>query len=190
MSLARPALTPDLPPASFRNFYWLKEELTAFCQQNGLSTAGSKMEISARIEHFLTTGTAPVAETVPGRRVSVGKLPEALRRETVIGPGWRCSEPLRAFFVHEIGPQFHFNGVMRDFIKDGAGKTLQDAIDAWQNDRNAPQAETEIALQFEYNRHIREFHKTHPGSTRQDAIAAWKNKRAQPKQRGDVENDR
>jgi len=109
-------------------------------------------------------------------------MPDLFTRQTVIGPGWRCSQSLRAFFEREVGPQFHFNGVMRDFIKrDGAGKTLQDAIDVWRQEKRKPHVETEIAPQFEYNRHIREFFKENPGKTLQDAIAAWNEKKAKRK---------
>ena len=61
-------------------------------------------------------------------------MPTTFTPETVIGEGWRCSQALRAFFELEIGPRFHFNQVMRDFIKHGSGKTLADAISAWQAD--------------------------------------------------------
>ena len=32
------------------------EELVDFCRNNGLSTAGGKLEITERIAHFLDTG--------------------------------------------------------------------------------------------------------------------------------------
>lgn len=174
----RPELAPQTSVADFKSFYWLKNELAAFCREHGLSTAGSKRELSARIEAFLATGEIQPASREAKRRSAARRMPDTLSRDTVIGPGFRCSQPLRAFFVTEIGPQFHFNGVMREFIKNGAGKTLQDAIDAWHADRRAPQAKTEIEPQFEYNRHIREFFKANPGKTLQDAILAWNEKKA------------
>jgi hypothetical protein len=176
--MKRPPLTPHLALSDFQSFYWLKEELLAFCREAGLPTAGSKTDLSARIAQFLATGHIPALPAAPKRRAPAGELP-ALTRETVIGPNWRCGEQLRAFFVKEIGPQFHFNGVMRAFIKEGAGRTLQAAIDAWHADRAAPKAETDIAAQFEYNRHMREYFKANPGKTLPEAIQAWKEKRAQ-----------
>jgi hypothetical protein len=88
---------------------------------------------------------------------------------------------LRAFFLQEIGPCFHFNGVMRDFIRQGAGQTLGAAIDAWQADQAAPHAETDIAPQFEYNRFMRDFFKANSGQTRQEAITAWQVSKARRK---------
>ncbi|WP_445684008.1 SAP domain-containing protein [Viridibacillus sp. FSL H8-0110] len=51
----RPILSRDLNEKDFRNFYWLKEELLVFCRENGLSTSGSKVEITDRIVFFLQT---------------------------------------------------------------------------------------------------------------------------------------
>jgi hypothetical protein len=54
--LLRPNLTKDISIQSFIDFYWLKEELQAFCRENGISASGSKIEISDRIQAFLRTG--------------------------------------------------------------------------------------------------------------------------------------
>ncbi len=176
----RPRLDSIISAEDFQAFYWLKEELLVFCRAHGLSTSGSKQVLSERIVSFLTRGSVPVQKSAakPGSAV---KMPEQFTRDMVIGSGWRCSQALRAFFLQEIGPQFHFNGVMRDFIRDGAGRTLQDAINVWEADRCQPKVEKEIAPQFEYNRHFREYFKSHPGATREAAIAAWKVKKGQRK---------
>ncbi len=180
--LKRPKLSPRIPLADFQGFYWLKEELVIFCRQNGLPTTGAKTDITARIEHFLTTGDISLTTATGKKRsTAIDPLPERLSRDTIIGAQWHCSERLRAFFVQEIGPQFHFNQVMRDFIKHGTGKTLQEGIEVWHADRSTPKVETDIAPQFEYNRHMREFFKANPGKTLQDAIAAWKEKKARRK---------
>ena len=181
--MSRPELDAQAPVTDFRAFYWLKSELVAFCREQGLSTAGAKTELARRIEVFLTIGEASRDESQPRRRSQTGKMPDLFTRETVIGPNWRCSQRLRAFFEEQVGPQFHFNGVMRDFIKrDGVGKTLQDAIEAWHQDQGKPKTETEIAPQFEYNLHIRKFFGENPGKTLQDAIAAWNKKKAKRKE--------
>jgi hypothetical protein len=174
--MSRSALDDQISLEAFRVCYWLKRELVAFCRRYGLPTSGSKAALTRRIEVFLETGKVGQVEEAPRRK---GKMPEQFTRDTVIDPGWRCSQSLRAFFEHEIGPRFHFDGVMRDFIKrDGVGKTLQDGIDAWHEERRNPRVEKEIAPQFEYNRHIREFFKENEGATLQEAIAAWKEKKA------------
>jgi hypothetical protein len=104
-------------------------------------------------------------------------MPKTFTRQSVIGSGWRCSQELRAFFEQEIGAHFHFDSVMRDFIHGETGKTLDEAIETWQEAQRNPIQEKFIAPQFEYNRHIREYFKTHPGSKLQEAIQDWKDKK-------------
>ena len=176
----RPELTPSISVDDFRDYYWLKEELLAFCRQNGLPSGGSKREIGERIEHFLGTGEirSPQPRSSSQERAS---MPETFTRHTVIGPGWRCSQALRVFFETEIGPGFHFDQVMRDFIKQGHDKTLQDAIDAWQEAKSNPVQKAEIAPQFEYMRHMRAYFDEHPEGTRDEALAAWHEKKSQRK---------
>lgn len=179
--MARPALDTHISVADFQSFYWLKRELIAFCRKNGLPTGGSKTELTSRICVFLSTGKRPSPERPPQSKAKTAKMPNTFSRHTVIGSGWRCSQQLRAFFVQEIGPQFHFNETMRNFIKHGEGKALQEAIETWHQAQKQPKTEKEIAPQFEYNRHIREFFKEHPEKTLQDAIADWKIKKAKCK---------
>ena len=180
--MKRPALTPRTSAADFRAFYWLKEELAAFCRAQGLPPGESKEALSRRIEAYLNTGEIQPAG--PRRRQAhppAEKMPEQFTRATVIGEGWRCSQTLRAFFEQEIGPAFHFNGVMREIIQHGAGQTLQMAIDTWQADQQKPKEEKAIGAQFEYNRHVREYFKAHAGATLKEAIAAWREKKRQRK---------
>lgn len=173
----RPVLTRHTTPADFRAFYWLKQELQAFCRSQGLSTGGSKIDIADRIERYLRTGHAEPRALVPDRRPR-SALPQTLTRATRIGTGWRCTETLRAFFENAVGTSFKFNGPMRDFIRDGAGKTLGEAIAFWETEARRAPAADRIAPQFEYNRHMRAFYKANPGATRVEAIAAWKALRA------------
>ncbi len=52
----RPTLTKSISLEDFQNYYWLKAELQTFCRENGLPASGSKIEITERISHYLTTG--------------------------------------------------------------------------------------------------------------------------------------
>lgn len=42
----RPELNKKLDAATFRSFYYLKQELANFCKENGLPTSGSKIELT------------------------------------------------------------------------------------------------------------------------------------------------
>lgn len=52
----RPELSLNISVDTFKNYYYLKEELVDFCRQNGLQTSGSKQELTERIACFLETG--------------------------------------------------------------------------------------------------------------------------------------
>ena len=177
--MSRPALTPALSSTEFRAWYWLKQELVVFCQTYHLDTSGAKQNIAERIADFLSTGIVP--PPVPRPRRVTDTMPTVFSRATVIGKHWRCSEALRAFFIQEIGPQFHFDQTLRTFIKEGEGQTLDAAIGAWVAARQHP-TPTEIAPQFEYNRFLRAYRHAHPGAPRAEAVAAWHAHKAQRKQ--------
>jgi hypothetical protein len=167
--MPRPALTPSISLDDFRGYYWLKEELAEACRSWHLPSGGSKADLSRRIEAYLNKDSLPPAAP----RKKAAAMPKSFTRQTVIGTNWRCSQELRFFFEREIGSQFHFNAIMRDVIQNGAGKTLQEAIDLWHANPAPPAGKTNIASQFEYNRHIRDFFKQHPGASLPEAIAAW-----------------
>lgn len=174
--MTRPPLTGRLTAETFEDHYWLKDELTAFCRAKGLSTAGGKPEITARISHYLRTG----GKLPPTPRAGAkGTMPDSFTAETVIGPGWRCSQALRAWFEAQTGPGFRFDKAMRDFIADGQGQTLQQALDHWRETRTDDPKE--IDGQFEYNRFTRAFRASHPAADHAATVAAWKAWRALPK---------
>jgi hypothetical protein len=173
--MTRPKLNRKTTPADFLSFYWLKEELIGFLREQRLSTVGSKQDLTDRIRHFLETGLTE--NKAPKKSAKRADMPKTFSRQSVVGPGWRCSQDLRAFFEREIGPHFHYDGIMRDFIHQKIGKTLQEAIETWEAAQRNPGPEKPIAPQFEYNRHIREYFKVHPGAPLQEAIQDWKIKK-------------
>lgn len=69
----RPNLTKEISEESFRDYYWLKQELQSFCRANGISASGSKIEISDRIEIFLLTGE--IKKPIRKSRVNNNKEP-------------------------------------------------------------------------------------------------------------------
>ena len=56
LSESRPELSHDLDSRTFREYYYLKEELVVFCRNNHLPTSGGKQELTERITSFLDTG--------------------------------------------------------------------------------------------------------------------------------------
>ncbi|WP_077321521.1 DUF6434 domain-containing protein [Virgibacillus proomii] len=161
---------------SFKNYYWLKEELLSFCRENGINASGSKIEISDRIETFIRTGEIKK----PTRKLKSNKKiqPQAnLSLDTVITENHRCSQNVRAFFKSII-PKFHFSTYIQNYFKNNVGKTYRDVVDAWYEEierKKDSSYKKNIAPQFEYNQFIRDFFADprNQGKRREEAIEAW-----------------
>lgn len=177
----RPPLTSALSPENFRAWYWLKKELQAFCSAQALPTSGSKEDLSGRVLAHLSGEPSPTpltthAKASPSARRSA--MPQTLTPDTVIGPGWRLNEALRAFFVAHTNPAFRFNQALRDLFKNPQGQTLAQALAVYQN--SLMQGPSPIQRQFQFNQHIRDYFEQHPGATRAQALQAWQHKRQTP----------
>lgn len=90
----RPKLDKNLDGKTFREFYYLKEELVDFCRRYGLPASGGKLEITERIAHFLDTGEVLAAKKVQKKAQIIGNI----TTDTEIEPNFVCSEKHRAFF--------------------------------------------------------------------------------------------
>ena len=173
----KPELNIELDAATFRSFYYLKQELICFCRENGLPASGSKAELTDRIAYFLDTGK--VQKPSPRRKpaVTIGTLTE----DTVIEPNIVCSEKHRAFFCEKIGKGFSFHVPFQKWLKANAGKTYGDAIRAYYRIlEEKKQTKTEINGQFEYNTYIRDFFADNPGKSLHHAIVCWNYKKGLP----------
>ena len=173
----RPELNKKLDAATFRSFYYLKQELADFCKENGLPTSGSKAELTDRIAYFFDTGKVLKASVERKTSENIGTLTE----DTVIEPHIVCSEKHRAFFREKIGKGFSFHVPFQKWLKANAGKTYGDAILAYdrfleEKKRRKP----EIGGQFEYNTYIRDFFADNPGKSLHDAILCWNYKKGLP----------
>ena len=115
----RPVLDRNLDSKTFRDYYYLKEELVSFCRENGIPVSGGKIEITDRIAYFLDTGKilpAP-AERKKATAISV------IREDTEIEANFVCSEKHRAFFKENIGSSFSFNVGFQKWLKSNRGKS-------------------------------------------------------------------
>jgi SAP domain-containing new25/Domain of unknown function (DUF6434) len=170
----RPTLNRDTSINTFKEYYWLKEELQTFCRNNGISASRSKIELSEQIATFLETGEI----RKPVRKSKLTSLPqEALSLDTVITEHHRCSQQVRSFFKSVI-PSFHFSSCIQNYFKNNVGSTYRDAVEAWYEEekrKKDPSYQKQIAPQFEYNQFTRDFFADpdNKGKTRVDAIEAW-----------------
>ena len=175
----RPTLSVKLTAAEFKNYYYLKEELTDFCRKFGLPTSGGKLELTDRIAHYLDTGEILSAQKKPQKNSR--KLPDGkpIQTDTLIEEHFVCSETHRAFFKENIGSSFSFNVAFQKWLKSNAGKTYGQAIEAYsQILEEKKKGGTTIDRQFEYNTYIRDFFADNQGKSLEQAIQCWKYKKS------------
>ena len=171
--MTRPTLMPDLGADTFAAWYWLKQELQAFCRQQGWPASGSKAELMQRVHAGLAGRVLP-APVSPRVRVAA-TLPAVLTPDTRVAPGWRLNLALRAFFVQHLGPGFRFNQALRDFFHDPQDRTLGEALSLWRAAQQEPPAA--IERQFQFNQYVRDYFAQHPGATRAQMLQAWHEQR-------------
>ena len=173
----RPKLDVTLDGNTFRNYYYLKEELVDFCRKNNLPTSGGKVEIAERIACFLDTGKVLKPVSKAKKASDVGDISE----DTIIESGFVCSEKHRAFFEEKIGKNFSFNVLFQRWLKEHSGKPYKDAIEDYYHILEEKKSNrTKIDKQFEYNTYIRDFFDDNKGMSLEEAIKCWKYKKSLP----------
>lgn len=171
----RPDLDTRLDSKTFKEYYYLKEELIDFCRKNDLQTTGGKLELAERISDFLDTGVKSY-KTHNNKKT---KIVDDITLDTLIEENFVCSEKHRAFFKEKIGESFSFNVQFQKWLKANAGKTYQNSIEAYyQILEDKKNNKTTIDKQFEYNTYIRDFFEDNKGKTLDDAIRCWKHKKS------------
>ncbi len=172
--MERPVLDKKLDSKTFRDFYYLKEELVDFCRKNNLPVCGGKIQLTDRIAYFLDTGEVPSIPAVKRKVTVVSDINEDTKIET----DFVCSERHRAFFKEHIGSSFSFNVTFQKWLKSNVGKTYKEAITAYyQILQDKKNGKTKIDKQFEYNTYIRDFFADNQGKSLEEAIKCWKYKK-------------
>ena len=173
--LQKPELTNQLDSATFRRFYYLREELESFCKAYGLPISGNKIDLTERIAHYLDTGEILPTKKSASKKYIVMEKPNLC---AVIPPNFVCSEEARAFFKEIIGPSFKFNVRFQAWLKSNPGKTYAAAVNAYYEIlEEKKHTKSSIGKQFEYNAYIRDFFADNKGKSLQDAIRCWNYKK-------------
>ncbi len=176
----RPTLSKNIPLDSFRNYYWLKAELIAFCRYSKLSSSGGKKELQERIEYYLNTGKKLPFKEKPLENCL--KSYQAITLEGEISGHYKNDEAHRAFFKSIIGERFKFNVPFMKWMKSNSGKTYQEAVNEWLKIESEKKSgkKYKIGSQFEYNQYTRDFFESNPNKSWNDAIKCWKYKKSIP----------
>ncbi|MBQ6219655.1 MAG: SAP domain-containing protein [Methanosphaera sp.] len=171
---ARPPLDENLDSKTFKEYYYLKEELVDFCRKNGLQTTGNKDELTERIICYLDTGEKSIKRHESRKTLDIGEItPESIIEKNLV-----CSQKHRNFYKKHIGKSFTFNVAFQKWLKSNSGKTYKESIDAYyQIIEDKKKNKTEIGKQFEYNTYIRDFFEDNKDKTLKDAIKCWNYKK-------------
>lgn len=173
----RPKLTATISLNDFKNFYWLKKELSTFCMQHGIPATGLKPVLFERILYFLETGSMPDVKQ-NSTKEKRKKLTHNITPETPVTNAFTCDSTTRAFFEQHIGPHFHFSVHLNSFRKKQSNLTYQDLINEWlaeYNRRKNKSYKPPITSSCEYNQFIRDFFADpkNQAQSLKDAIKAW-----------------
>jgi len=177
----RPALGRIASGDELRDWYWLKEELIAYCRKHKLKQSGSKAELTGRIASFIDGGRRAAPREAPAARpVSEFDWARAsLTPETLITDSYTNGPNTRAFFVDRIGKRFRFNIEFMRWMKQNIGKTLADAADEWLaiEARRKSGQKSDIPSGNQFNQYVRDFFDANPGRTMAEARSCWLAKR-------------
>ena len=179
--MKRPALSDQLSVDDFKDFYWLKKELIAFCKTKGINQTGGKLEIAERIITFLQSGAIINHSTKPQIIAKFNWHHAPLSLDTLITDNYKNTRHVRTFFIEQIGEHFRLNVPFIEWMRTNVGKTMKDAIAEWYKIRDVEKDKNhkrEIAPQFEYNRYMRDFLADNPDKSTKDAMRFWKLKRS------------
>jgi SAP domain-containing new25/Domain of unknown function (DUF6434) len=96
---SRPNLSDIQTGEEFRKWYWLKEELVAFCKLAGISYAGTKFEMIDRIAEAFDVGVTTKKKAKAKKVTSKFDWHcEELTLETVITDSYKNSQNVGGFF--------------------------------------------------------------------------------------------
>jgi len=177
----RPSLNKKISIKDFQDFYWLKNELVAFCRGININSSGRKIDIANRIEKYLKTGEIEKKNANKRRKIKKGiqKVPKNINE--VILDNYTSSQLFREYFKSIIGQHFRFTAYMMKYIKNHQEITFKEYADEWQAEyerRKNKNYRPKIMKSCEYNQYMRDFFKDNPDKTRTDAIKHWKIKKS------------
>jgi Domain of unknown function (DUF6434)/SAP domain-containing new25 len=184
-ALKRPNILKVSSSKEFTKWYWLKEELIAYCQKKGIKTTGGKFEIADRIVHFLDTSQIAKSTAKANKKISSNFdwHKEPLGLETIITDSYKNTQNMRRFMVSQVGAKFRFSIALMDWMKANVGKTLKSAVAEYQRletQKKDKSFKTEILPHNQYNRYLRDFFADNSDQTMADARRCWQLKRALP----------
>ena len=178
----RPDIAACVDAKTFREWYYLKEELIAYARANGIKTTGGKFEIADRIAYFLDNGVPPVEPRKATKVTSKFDWHAApLTDETIITDSYKNTQNMRRY-MHTHIPGFKFSISFMDWMKANAGKRLIDAVAVAKQieaDKKAGKKQPDQPHN-QYNAYTRAYFAHAPNGTQAEMRRLWKLRRQLP----------
>ncbi|MEL7120938.1 MAG: DUF6434 domain-containing protein [Bacteroidota bacterium] len=190
----KPDISEIVTAEEFKKWYWLKEELVAYCKLLELPHTGKKFDLRDRIIFALENEGQLLkvsSTTKPKSRFNWAK--EKLTLNTVITDNVSFGPNFRNFMKDQIGNRFSCHGDFMAWVKSNTGKTLHDAVDQWielENRKLDPNFKREIAAYNMMNQYVRDFLADNSEKKFKDALLVWKVKKNLPAENGVVKYDK
>lgn len=190
MPSKRPSFHRIKTGTEFRTWYWLKSELEEIAVSLGIPKSGKKEVLLDRIEYFMDNNRLPPEQ--PTRTSSVSRFNwarEPLSLDTRITDTVSFGPNFRSFMKQHIGKRFSCHSDFMDWVKSNTGKTLFDAVEAWEQleaRKKDPSFRRKIASYNMYNQYVRDFIDHHPAATIREARTCWLKKKEFPMKDGFV----
>ena len=190
LSDTRPPVDPSMTAVEFERWYWPVDQLKDFCDALGLSKSGTKADLRKRVAFALTHRGQP--QPRPSRQQKSAAFDwasEVLTNGTVITDNISFGPNVRNFFKANIGKKFVCHSDFMLWVRNNAGATLGDGIEAWQvleERKNDPGFRREIASCNNYLQYLRDARDRHQELSLADAKTCWDYKKVRPAQDGFV----
>lgn len=184
----RPDIATITSADQLKRWYWLKAELTAQAKSIGVKSTGAKFTLLERIAHYIDTGeTNWPGDTKVIARSKFDWHSAPLNNGTIITDSYKNTQNMRRFFTANAAEDFKFTIALMDWMKTNTGKTLGDAVQAYQTLRKAtadPNHKTDIKSHNQFNQYTRDFLADNPDMGMKDVRKFWALKRALPTEDG------
>lgn len=180
----RPKINQITSGEAFDQWYWSKEELVHFCQQNEIPSQARKNELRRRVIEFLDTGQVTIESTKKKSNFDWSK--EVLSDDTIITDSVKFGRNLRKYMKVRVGDRFSFSSSLMNWFKDNVGSTLNEAVEYWHEleQKNANGYRLDMSDFNVMNKYLEDFLTDNPKLSRNQAMHCWQIKKYHPAPKG------
>lgn len=150
----------DMSVTQFDNHYWYQAELQNICRKYGLSAAGTKAKLAARIRQFLLGEIAPdqrQSHTAARKKRELGEITLNTR---LLPDGFKFNQQARQFFAAYYGKQtFSFTKEMAVALRDAERRgdhdmTVADLLDVYEGKKKIDNPDERS---YQWNQFVKDF---------------------------------